>query len=99
MSIQVNIRLDEYLLGEIDALSKVLHMSRTEWIRMKIAQGLQKDTLNFTEAIALEYAKGRIDDDELKNLLGTDSNDIIFIVDHLKKGKNEIDEMIQKGIL
>lgn len=99
MSIQVNIRLNEDLLGEIDAVSKVLHMSRTEWIRMKISQGLQNDTLNFTETIALEYAKGRIDDTELNNLLGKDGEDIIFIVEHLKKGKIEIDEMIKKGIL
>ena len=99
MSIQVNIRLDKDLLSEIDALSKALHMSRTEWIRMKIAQGLQNDTLNFTEAIALEYAKGRIDDTELNSLLGKDAEDIIFIVEHLKKGKIEIDEMIKKGII
>ncbi len=99
MSVQVNVRLDEGLLREIDALSKALHMSRTEWIRMKIAQGLQHDTLNFTEAIALEYAKGRIDDTELENLLGKDSEDIIFIVEHLKRGKREIDGMIAKGVL
>jgi len=99
MSTQVNIRLDEDLLGEIDALSKALHMSRTEWIRMKIAQGLQKDTLDFTEVIALEYAKGRITDSELNNLLGKDAEDIIFIVKHLKKGKSEIDDMINKGII
>jgi hypothetical protein len=99
MSIQVNIRLEEDLLGEIDALTKVLHMSRTEWIRMKIAQALQKDTLNLTEAIALEYAKGRISDKELKNLLGTDAKEIRFIVKQLKKGKKEIDQMIDKGIL
>ena len=99
MSIQVNIRLEEDLLSEIDALTKVLHMSRTEWIRMKIAQALQKDTLNLTEAIALEYAKGRITDKELKDLLCTDANEIKFIVEHLKKGKKEIDKMIDKGIL
>ena len=99
MSTQVNIRLEEDLLSEIDALTKVLHMSRTEWIRMKIAQALQKDTLNLTEAIALEYAKGRISDKELKDLLGTDANEIRFIVKHLKKGKKEIDKMIDKGIL
>jgi len=99
MSVQVNIRLEEDLLNEINALTKVLHMSRTEWIRMKIAQALQKDTLNLTEAIALEYAKGRITDKELKDLLGTDANEIKFIVKHLKKGKKEIDEMIDKGIL
>ncbi len=99
MSVQVNVRLDEDLLNEIDAITKVLHMSRSEWIRMKIALAIHHDTLNMTEAIALEYAKGRISEEELKELLGTDSEDIIFIVKHLKRGKKEIDEMVRKGIL
>jgi len=97
MSIQVNVRLDNDLLKEIDALAKVLHVSRTEWLRMKIAKALQEDTLNLTEAIALEYAKGRITDEELTELLGKDAEDIKFIVKHLKKGKKQIDEMIKKG--
>jgi len=99
MSVQVNIRMDEELLSEIDALTKVLHMSRTEWIRMKIARALQQDTLNLTEAIALEYAKGRIEDNELEALLGKDAEDVKFIVEHMKRGKDEIDEMIKKGII
>jgi len=99
MSVQVNIRLEEDLLNEIDALTKVLHISRTEWIRMKIAQALQKDTLNLTEIIALEFAKGRISEKELEELLGRDAEDIKFIVKHLKKGKREIDELIKKGVL
>ena len=99
MSVQVNIRLEEDLLNEIDALTKVLHVSRTEWIRMKIAQALQKDTLNLTEIIALEYAKGRISEKELNELLGKDAKEIEFIVKHLKKGKREIDELIKKGAL
>ena len=47
------------------------------------------------EAIALEYAKGRISEQELRDLLGTDAKDIIFIVKHLKRGKSEIDETLK----
>lgn len=95
MTVQVNVRLDENLLHEIDVITKVLHISRSEWIRMKIAQAIHHDTLNMTEAIALEYAKGRISENELKELLGSDSEDIIFVVKHLKRGKKEIDEMVK----
>ncbi|MEA3559464.1 MAG: hypothetical protein U9R75_09455 [Candidatus Thermoplasmatota archaeon] len=99
MATQVNVRLDETLLSEIDTLTKVLHVSRTEWLRMKIALAVKNDTLNLREAVAIEYAKGRISDDELKNLLGADADDVKFIVKHLKKGKIELDEMMDKGEL
>ena len=93
MGVQVNIRLDEKLLKEIDALTGVLHLSRTEWLRMKIALAVKDDTLRLSEAIALEYAKGNISKEELKNLLGRDADDIIYVVKHLEKGKRYIDSL------
>lgn len=99
MTTQVNIRLDDDLLKDIDAISRVMHISRTEYIKLKLAKALQDDTLNMTEAIVLEYAKGRISDKELEELLGKDAEDVKFIVEHLKKGKTEIDMKIKKGLL
>ncbi len=99
MTTQVNVRLDENLLGEIDAISKVLHISRTEWLRSKIARGVKEDTLNLMEAIALEYAKGRLTDDELRELLGSDADDVRFVVKKMRDGKRRIDDMVDTGIL
>jgi len=99
MSTQVNIRLDDALLSEIDSLSKVLHLSRTEYLRMKIAFGVKNDTLKLSEAIVLEYAKGRLSEDELRDLLGSDAEDVIYVVKHMKRGKNRIEEMVDKGLL
>ena len=99
MSTQVNVRLDEDLLNEVDALTKVLHISRSEWLRNKIAHAVKEETLNLREAIALEYAKGHISEGELNKLLGADTEDVKFIVKHLQTGKDEIDEKIEKGKL
>jgi len=99
MNIQVNVRLDQQLLNDIDTIAKVLHVSRTEWLRMKIAWAVKDDAINLREAIALEFARNRIDDDDLKNILGSDADDIITIVRQLKEGKKDIDDMIEKGKL
>ena len=99
MSTQVNIRLDEDLLEDIDALARVMHVSRSEYIKFKLARALQEDTLNMTDAIILEYVKGRISDKELNDLLGRDAQDVKFILEHLKRGKEQIDEKIEKGSL
>ena len=95
MSTQVNVRLDEHLLSEIDAISKVLHVTRTEWLRSKIAMAVKQETLNLKEAIALEYAKGRITKSELFELLGSDSEEIIYIVERLREGKQTIDALVE----
>ncbi len=97
MSTQVNIRLDEDLLQEIDALAKVLHLTRTEWLRMKISRALKEEALDLREVIAVEYSKGRITEREMKDLLGAEAEDIKFIVANIRRGKKMIDEMIEKN--
>ena len=99
MFTQVNVRLDDELLSEIDSISKVLHISRTEWLRMKIALAVKDDTLKLSESIALEYAKGRLSEKDLRDLLGSDADDITYIVKHMKRGKKYIQEMVAKGKL
>lgn len=99
MSTQVNVRLEGRLLKEIDALTRVLHISRSEWLRNKIAYAVKEETLNLREAIALEYAKGQITDKELNELLGADAEDVKFIVRHMKKGKKIIDKKLKENNL
>ena len=99
MSTQVNVRLDEDLLKEVDAISNVLHISSSEWLRNQPAHDVKHETLNLREAIALEYAKGHISEEELNELLGADAEDVKFIVERLEKGKEKIDEKIEKGKL
>ena len=96
MSIQVNVRLNEHLLQEIDAITKVLHISRSEWLRNVIAHAVKEETLNLKEAIALEYTKGHISEEELSELLGSESEDVKFSVKHMKEGKTEIDKLVEK---
>lgn len=98
MSTQVNIRLDEHLLQEIDAIIKVLHVSRSEWLRNIIAHAVKEEALNLREAIALEYAKGHISEEELTDLLGSGYEDVKFIVKHLEKGKENIENDQEKDI-
>lgn len=99
MSTQVNVRLDEHLLKEVDAITRVLHVSRSEWLRNKIAHAVKEETLNLREAIALEYAKGHISDEELKELLGMEAEEVKFIVEQMEEGKEKIDEKVEEGEL
>lgn len=93
MTTQINIRLDEHLLKEIDALSRMLHVPRSEWLRMKLAEAVKDSILKYREALALEYVIGHISYEDLHAALGADAEDIRLIHDTTQNGKKEIDKL------
>ncbi len=96
MSTQINIRLDEHLIQEIDALSHMLHVPRSEWLRMKLAEVVKDSIFKYREALALEYTMGHISFEELRTLIGRDADDVKLINDMTQKGKKEIDKLFEK---
>lgn len=57
------------------------------------------DTLNLTKVIIIEYPRGRISDDELNELLDKDAEDIRYIFHHVIRGKKDIIDLAEKGML
>lgn len=76
MTTQINIRIDDHLLEEIDALSHMLHVPRSEWLRMRLAEVVKDSILKYRETLALEYKMGHISFEELHNLIGKDAEDV-----------------------
>ncbi len=93
MTTQINIRLDKHLLQEIDALTRMLHVPRSEWLRMKLAEAVKENILKYREALALEYSIGHISFEELRAALGRDAEDVRLIHEMTRKGKKEIDKL------
>lgn len=96
MTTQINIRLDEHLLEEIDALTRMLHVPRSEWLRMKLAEAVKESILKYREVLALEYTLGHISYEELHAALGKDADEVKIIHELTKKGKKEIDKLLIK---
>ncbi|MDO8727672.1 MAG: hypothetical protein Q7J35_16530 [Candidatus Methanoperedens sp.] len=96
MTTQINIRLDERLIMEIDALTRMLHIPRSEWMRMKLAEAVKDSILKYREALALEYNKGHISFEDLHAALGKDAEDVRTVQEMTKKGKKEIDKLFVK---
>ena len=93
MTTQINIRLNEHLLQEINTIAHMLHVPRSEWLRMKIAEAVKQDILKYREALAMEYTMGHISFEELQTVLGRDAEDIRLINETTQKGKQEIDKL------
>ncbi len=96
MTTQINIRLDEHLIEEIDALTRMLHVPRSEWLRMKLAEAVKESILKYREVLALEYTLGHISYEELHAALGKDAEEVKIIHEMTKKGKKEIDKLLIK---
>jgi len=91
MTTQINIRLNEHLLQEINTLAHMLHVPRSEWLRMKLAEAVKEDLLKYREALAMEYTMGHISFEELQTAIGREAEDVRMISEMTQKGKKEID--------
>jgi len=92
MTIQINIRIDEHLLEEIDALSHMLHVPRSEWLRMRLAEVVKDNILKYRETLSLEYSIDHISYEELHTLIGKDAEKVKSIQEMAKKGTKEIEK-------
>ncbi|MBT9438663.1 MAG: hypothetical protein GAS50_05680 [Desulfobacterales bacterium] len=93
MTTQINIRLNENLLQEIDTLAHMLHVPRSEWLRMKLAEAVKEDLLKYREALAMEYTMGHISFKELQTAIGREAEDVRMISEITQKGKKEINRL------
>ena len=87
------IRLEPKMKKEIMLISKILHISESEWIRSKIAYDIKETLETLRTQIALEYARGNVTEKELKEIFGNETARIIKFT--LKKVKSDF-EKVQK---
>jgi metal-responsive CopG/Arc/MetJ family transcriptional regulator len=95
MTTQINIRLDKRLVQEIDALARMLHVPRSEWVRLKLAEMVKESILKYREVLALEYSMGHISFEEMRNALGSDAEDVKMVHEITRKGKKEMDKRLK----
>ena len=73
-NVQVNIRISEKLLSDLNFISELFHIDRSEWMRMEIAKAVQntlksKENVNFKPADK-RFIAGEIDKDDFKRIVG-----------------------------
>lgn len=82
------VRLEPEMKKEIVIISKVLHVSESEWIRNKLAYDIRETMDTLRTQIALEYVRGNIKESELKEIFGDETVKIIKFAS--QKVKREI---------
>ena len=88
---QFNIRLPTDLVNDLEIVSKLLKINKSEWVKIRLAEDIMEEKNKLLMELVNLYTSNVISKQEIKRLLGEDiSNRIEFIrsksVNSLKKG-------------
>ena len=67
---QLNIRVSTDLMGDLDVVSKLLKVNKSEWIKTKLAEEVQEEKTRLLMELSNLYVKGMITKKEVETLVG-----------------------------
>ncbi|MFH1637924.1 MAG: hypothetical protein ABIB71_05855 [Candidatus Woesearchaeota archaeon] len=69
---QLNIRLSQELIQDLDLVSCLLKVNKSEWIKTRLAEEVHKEKNRLLLELSTLYAKGMITRKQVKELVGED---------------------------
>ena len=100
---QFNIRMPKELVQDLDMISKLLKVNKSEWVKTKLAEEVHEEKNKLLMELSTLYAKGMIDKKKAEQLVGKDiADEMEFIkkkaIESAKKGIKIGRELGKKGI-
>ena len=89
---QLNLRMSPELVQDIDIVTGLLKINRSEWIKTKLAEEAQKEKNRLLMELSTLYAKGMITKKSVEELVGKEIADEMesvkeTAVDSMKMGR------------
>jgi hypothetical protein len=96
---QLNIRISKSLLSEIDIISRILGVNRSEWIKVKFSELVHKAKSNYIRKIEQEYITEKIDDKAFERTVGCPPTKQLVLKRMSSKdaAKNVIKEILRRN--
>ncbi len=88
---QLNIRVSQELVHDLDIVSGLLKINRSEWIKTKLAEEAQREKNRLLMELSTLYTKGMITTQNVEELVGKE------IADEMEFLKRKSIESIKKG--
>ncbi|MBI2147773.1 hypothetical protein HYU19_04850 [Candidatus Woesearchaeota archaeon] len=90
---QLNLRVSQDLVHDIDIVTGLLKVNRSEWIKTKLAEEAQKEKNRLLMELSTLYAKGMITKDSIEKLVGKEiAEEMEFIkeaaIESVRRGRN-----------
>ena len=90
------VRMEPKLKRDVELISKVLHVSPSEWIRTRVAYEVKRSVEDLRYQIVLEYYRGNLTKEELKELFGEEiAENIDFIDAEMRREIKKAEEMMR----
>ena len=88
---QFNIRLSQELVRDLDVISNLLKVNKSEWVRTKLAEEVHQEKTRLLMELGTLYSKGMISKSDVERLAGKE------IAEEMEFIKNKSIETISKG--
>ncbi len=89
---QFNIRMPKDLVQDLDIISSLLKVNKSEWVKTKLAEEVHEEKNRLLMELSTLYAKGVISKTKIEQLVGKD------IADEMEFIKKKAIESAKKGI-
>ena len=89
---QFNIRMPKDLVQDLDIISKLLKVNKSEWVKTKLAEEVHEEKNKLLMELSTLYANGMISKRKIEQLVGKD------IADEMEFIKHKAIESAKKGI-
>ena len=89
---QFNIRMPKDLVQDLDIISKLLKVNKSEWVKTKLAEEVHEEKNKLLMELSTLYANGMISKEKIEKMVGKD------IADEMEFIKKKAIESAKKGI-
>ena len=72
---QFNIRMPKDLVQDLDIISKLLKVNKSEWVKTKLAEEVHEEKNKLLMELSTLYANGMINKNKIEQLVGKDIAD------------------------
>jgi metal-responsive CopG/Arc/MetJ family transcriptional regulator len=88
---QLNIRISQELLRDLEIIAKLLKVNRSEWIKTRLAEKVSEEKNRLLIELSTLYSKGMVSKNDVESLVGRN------IADEMEFIKKKAVESIRKG--
>ena len=89
---QFNIRMPKELVQDLDIISKLLKVNKSEWVKTKIAEDVNEEKNKLLMELSTLYANGMISKNKIGQLVGKD------IADEMESIKIIAEKSVKHGL-
>ncbi len=72
---QFNIRMSKDLVQDLDIISKLLKVNKSEWVKTKLAEEVHEEKNKLLMELSTSYANGMINKEKIEKLVGKEVAD------------------------